>query len=104
MLVAYVYGERGEFPYMVIARPFIGEAGTCCSETYLVARVCESLDEAKNVVSYMCTRFFRFLVLLMKNTQHATSKVYSLVPVQDFFRIVDRPKTVLEVWTYRKRY
>ena len=39
VLVAYVYGERGEFPYMVIARPFIGEAGTCCSETYLVARV-----------------------------------------------------------------
>lgn len=36
------------------------------------------------MVSYMKTKFFRFLVLLMKNTQHATSKVYSFVPVQDF--------------------
>jgi site-specific DNA-methyltransferase (adenine-specific) len=32
----------------------------------------------------MRTRFFRFLVLLNKPTQHATSKVYGFVPVQDF--------------------
>jgi site-specific DNA-methyltransferase (adenine-specific) len=94
VLVSYVYGERGEFPYMVIAKPFIGEAGTCCSETYLIARVCDTFDEAKNIVSYMCTRFFRFLVLLNKNTQHATSQVYSLVPVQDFS----------EPWTDEKLY
>jgi site-specific DNA-methyltransferase (adenine-specific) len=35
-------------------------------------------------MSYIKTRFFRFLVLLNKQTQHATSKVYSLVPEQDF--------------------
>jgi site-specific DNA-methyltransferase (adenine-specific) len=32
----------------------------------------------------MQTRFFRFLVLLRKNTQHAAKGVYSFVPVQDF--------------------
>ena len=31
-------------------------------------------------VKYMKTRFFRFLVLLAKTTQDATSKVYSYVP------------------------
>jgi site-specific DNA-methyltransferase (adenine-specific) len=32
----------------------------------------------------MATKFFRFLVLLKKNTQHATRTVYEYVPMQDF--------------------
>ena len=32
----------------------------------------------------MTTKFFRFLVLLKKNTQHATKTVYEYVPMQDF--------------------
>ena len=35
-------------------------------------------------MSYIQTRFFRFLVLLIKNTQDAPKKVYELVPIQDF--------------------
>lgn len=35
-------------------------------------------------MSYIRTRFFRFLVLLLKNTQHAPKKVYKLVPIQKF--------------------
>ena len=35
-------------------------------------------------MSYMSTKFFRFMVLLLKNTQHATKTVYKLVPMQDF--------------------
>jgi len=42
--------------------------------------------QAENVISYMQTRFFRFLVLLKKNTQHATKNVYQFVPLQDFSR------------------
>jgi len=40
----------------------------------------------------MQTRFFRFLVLLKKNTQDATSKVYSFVPMQDFSQSWDDAK------------
>ena len=32
----------------------------------------------------MTTKFFRFLVLLKKNTQHATKAVYEYVPIHDF--------------------
>ena len=32
----------------------------------------------------MATRFFRFMVLLKKNTQDAPKRVYELVPMQDF--------------------
>ena len=84
VMISYAYGERGSFPYLIIGKPFIAEPCTCCSETYLVIGPCNSKQEAENIVSYMKTKFFRFLVLLMKNTQHATSKVYSFVPVQDF--------------------
>lgn len=44
----------------------------------------KSKVEAENVKSYMCTRFFRFLVMMKKATQNGTSKVYELVPMQDF--------------------
>lgn len=32
----------------------------------------------------MMTKFFRFLVLLKKNTQNAPRQVYQFVPIQDF--------------------
>ncbi|MCA6557991.1 MAG: Eco57I restriction-modification methylase domain-containing protein, partial [Pseudanabaena sp. M114S2SP2A07QC] len=62
--ISYAYGERGAFPYLVIGKPFLGEPNTCCTETYLVIRPFDSLQKCENVISYMRTRFFRFLVLL----------------------------------------
>jgi site-specific DNA-methyltransferase (adenine-specific) len=78
------YGERIATSYWVIGKPFLGKPGTCCTETYLVVGPYSSKKETENVMSYIRTRFFRFLVLLNKPTQHATSKVYSLVPIQNF--------------------
>lgn len=82
--ISYAYGERGDFPYFVLGKPFFGDKNTCCSETYLVIGPFETEAETKNCISYIRTKFFRFLVLQKKNTQHATSKVYSEVPLQDF--------------------
>lgn len=82
--ISYAYGERGSFPYQVIGKPFVAESGSCCTETYLVVRVVENEEIAKNIQTYMTTKFFRFLVLLKKNTQHATKTVYEYVPEQDF--------------------
>lgn len=36
VFIAKAYGERGEFPYLVLGKPFIGEPNSCCTETYLV--------------------------------------------------------------------
>ena len=84
VLISYAYGERGNFPYLVIGKPFIGDVNSCCSETYLMIGPFDTTNECENVMSYIRTKFFRFLVLLRKNTQHATSKVYQFVPLQDF--------------------
>ncbi|MDO8683318.1 MAG: Eco57I restriction-modification methylase domain-containing protein [Armatimonadota bacterium] len=92
--ISRAYGERIASAYWVTGKPFLGEPGTCCSETYVVIGPCSSKEEAENIMSYIRTQFFRFLVLLIKNTQDAPKKVYSLVPVQDF----------TEPWTDEKLY
>lgn len=84
VFVSGTYGERGGFPYLVLAKPFLGEPKTCCTETYLMFGPFQSKVICDNFISYVQTKFFRFLVLLLKNTPRATKKVYSLVPIQDF--------------------
>ncbi|MGQ9901448.1 MAG: Eco57I restriction-modification methylase domain-containing protein [Fimbriimonadales bacterium] len=82
--VTMAYGAGEDFPHQIINKPFYGAPNTCCTETYLVVGPFDSKETALNVISYMRTRFFRFLVLLRKNTQHAPREVYSFVPMQDF--------------------
>lgn len=84
VFISKAYGERGSLPYRVISRPFFGEKNSCCTETYLVIGPFSTKIKSENVISYIETKFFRFLVLLIKNTQNAMKKVYSFVPMQDF--------------------
>lgn len=37
-------------------------------------------------MSYISTKFFRFLVSVRKISQDATQKVYQFVPMQDFYK------------------
>jgi site-specific DNA-methyltransferase (adenine-specific) len=85
--ISRAYGERIAKSYWVTGKPFLGRPQTCCSETYLVIGPYSSQKESLNVMSYIRTRFFRFLVLLIKNTQDAPQKVYSFVPNQNFDEI-----------------
>lgn len=84
VLVSFAYGAGSDFPHQIIGRPFIAGRGTCCTETYLVVGPWRSERECRNVISYMKTKFFRFMVLQLKYTQNGTSQVYQLVPMQDF--------------------
>ncbi len=80
------------FPHPILGKPFVGEPGTASTETYLLLGPFESRDECTNVISYVSSQLFRFLVLLKKPSQHATSKVYSFVPIQDFSQPWDDEK------------
>ncbi len=84
VLITYAYGAGEGFPHQIINKPFAVGPGTACTETYLVIGPFDTAGEADNVVSYMNTKFFRFMVLLLKSTQHATQGVYKFVPMQDF--------------------
>ena len=88
------YGAGEDFPHQIINKPILGEPGTCCSETYIMIGPYPGRTIALNVITYMKTRFFRFMVMLKKNTQDALRGVYQFVPLQDFS----------EPWTDEKLY
>lgn len=60
--------------------PFISGPGEACSESYLVSYVAASRAEAERVVTYMGTKFFRFLVSLRKPAQHNKWENFAFVP------------------------
>ena len=82
--ITAAYGAGEDFPHQILNTPFLGEKNTCCTETYVVIGPFDTKQIAENVIDYIRTRFFRFLVLLKKNTQHAPARVYQFVPLQDF--------------------
>lgn len=78
------YGERGDYPYFFLGKPFIGDKNSCCTQTYLCIGPFNDEETSKNVMSYIKTRFFRFCIMLKRNTQDAMRGVYAFVPMQDF--------------------
>jgi len=94
ILITKSYGAGETYPHQILNTPFVAEKGTCCSETYLVIAPSDSQSQCENIISYIKTRFFRFMVLLVKNTQDAPKRVYQFVPIQDF----------TQSWTDEKLY
>ena len=81
-------GGSGNDP-IVIGKPFYGDYGSVCSATYL----CIGYDpdkhnftkeQCENIISYMRTRFFRYLVSVKKKTQDNPCGVFQFVPNQDW--------------------
>ena len=72
---------------LVLGPAIIGEPGSVCTQTYLVAGPLSSRVMAKNVESYLRTRLARFLVSLRKPAQHVFRGMYRWVPVQPWNRI-----------------
>lgn len=64
--------------------PIYAGINTACTETYLIIDCSNSESICKNVISYINTKFFHFMLTLKKNTQHTTKTTYQLVPIQDF--------------------
>ena len=65
-------------------KPIYCPPNSICTETYLVIGISDDEETVKNIISYINTKFFHFLVTLKKNTQHATQTVFEFVPLQDF--------------------
>lgn len=82
--ISKAYGGGMAFPHMIIGKPFYGEPNSICNQSYLVLGPFKDKHESLNVISYIKTRFFRFMVLQRKNAQDAMKAVYQFVPLQDF--------------------
>ena len=86
IFISKAYGAGDNYPHQIINVPFYVAPKSCCTETYLAIGPFDNEMIAKNALLYMKTKFFRFLVLLIKNTQNAMQGVYRFVPLQDFTR------------------
>ncbi len=84
VLVSKASPGGDEYPHDIISAPVFAESNSVCTETYLIVDFVKSKKEADNLISYMCTKFFRFMVSLIKNTQNISKGVFAFVPVQDF--------------------
>ena len=68
------------YPHKIISEPIIALPKSVCTETYLVIDILENENQAKNLIKYMKTNFFRFMMSLVKNTQNITKGVFVFVP------------------------
>lgn len=67
----------------VLAKIEVLPPGTICTETYLVIGSYSNEKEARNLVAYMKTRFFRFLLSLFMYSHSITKDTYAFVPILD---------------------
>ncbi len=82
-------GKRRVFSKIDIMPP-----GTICTETYLVVGSYKNENQALNLIAYMKTKFFRFLVSQFMYSHHITKDAYFFVPILE----------MSEQWTDEKLY
>lgn len=97
VLLSRGYGEGGEarpYPRMVIGKPIIASPDSACTETYIIIGTYGTKKQARNMTTYLQTKFVRFLVALKKNTQDIIADRFDFVPLCD----------LNESWTDQKLY
>ena len=67
----------------VLAKTVILPPGTICTETYLVIGSYSTEEQARNLLTYMKTRFFRFLMSLFMYSHGITKDTYAFIPILD---------------------
>jgi site-specific DNA-methyltransferase (adenine-specific) len=78
----------------VLARTDILPPGMVCTETYLVIGHYSTEEEACNLLTYMKTRFFRFLMSLFMYSHGITRDTFAFIPILD----------MTKSWTDEKLY
>ncbi len=83
VLVSKASPGGDEYPHAVFSTPLVARPNSVATETYLIVDFPDSQVQAENLIGYMRTRFFRFLVSLIKTTQNISKGSFAFVPVQD---------------------
>ncbi len=83
----------------VLSRVEVLPPNSVCSESYLLLNVFDNEQEALNLVSYMKTRFVRFLLSTILLTQNIAKDKFAFVPLQNFTSTsdIDWSKPIAEI-------
>jgi site-specific DNA-methyltransferase (adenine-specific) len=94
VFVPKAYNGGPRIPHRIIGPAFVGETGSVCTQSYLAIGPFDSQLAADSLLTYMNTRFFRFLLSLRKISQDAMRATYRWVPQQSWD----------QVWTDKELY
>lgn len=85
VILPAAYGDPNSYDNM-IGQPRYASLNSVCSQTYLVIGYKHNLtkEQCFNIMTYMETKFFRFLVRAKKTTQNGPRTVYQFIPNQEF--------------------
>ena len=95
-------GQFGE----AIASPLIAEPGIGTTETFISIGAFNDVKEAENARKYVCTKYARAMLAVLKKTQAITPEKWRYVPAQDFTVNSDinwdKPVKEIDVQLYKK--
>ncbi len=90
----------------VLSLPLIGTPLVGSTQTFLTVGSFDTEEEANAVFKYVCSKFARALLGVLKVTQHNTSKKWGYVPLQDFTPASDidwsQPISEIDQQLYKK--
>ena len=75
-----------------VIKPIYSPPNTVCTETYILIGPLKTKIECDNLITYINTKFFHFLLSLKKITQDTTKSVYEYIPIQNFSESYDDKK------------
>ena len=89
VMISYLSSEHAGQPdkngqFKVLSTMEVLPPKNICTETYLIAGCFDTEVEANNLLSYLKTKFVRFLVGQIAVSQHITKSCFKFVPIQDF--------------------
>jgi site-specific DNA-methyltransferase (adenine-specific) len=73
-----------KLPDAVLGNTIISEPGSVCTLTYLFVGPLDNKEQCESMVSYLSTRFARFLVSLRKISQDNTFGTFTWLPSQSW--------------------
>jgi site-specific DNA-methyltransferase (adenine-specific) len=73
-----------EGDYQIVSSLKVLKPNEVCTETFLILGTFDNEFEANALVSYVKTKFFRFLLLQTLTSIHITKNSFCFVPLQDF--------------------
>ena len=70
--------------FTVISTTRVLSPNEVCTDSYLVAFVSDTENEAINFAKYLCSKFFRFLLLQAVSSINLSKDKFQFIPIQDF--------------------
>ena len=78
IFITKAYGAGEDFPHQILNKPILAEPYSCCTETFIMIGTFKTIEETKNALSYIKSKFFRFLVMLKKILKMLQDKFINL--------------------------